>query len=39
MMLRKITLLLALAAAIITVVPASVSTSFAQLCIYWAQCW
>ena len=39
MMFRKITLVLGLAAAIVTVLPASVSTSFAQLCIYWAQCW
>jgi hypothetical protein len=31
MMLRKITLVLALAAAIVTVVPASVPTSFARL--------
>jgi hypothetical protein len=38
-MLLKITVALALAAAIITVVPASVRTSSAQLCQAWAQCW
>jgi hypothetical protein len=35
----RITLLFALAAAIITVVPVSTRTAFAQLCQYWAQCW
>jgi hypothetical protein len=35
----RVTLLFALAAAIITVVPVSTRTAFAQLCQYWAQCW
>ena len=38
-MLRKIPVVLAVAAAILTVVPASVKTALAQLCVYWAQCW
>jgi hypothetical protein len=38
-MLRKVIVVLALAAAIITVAPASVTTSSAQLCQYWAQGW